>query len=167
MSMIIDGTNGLTFNNATTQASAGQVLQVVNATYATQVSNNTQTPADTGLTATITPKFSTSKILVLVMQSSSAYAQVTARTDVGFCIYLQRNGTTIFNGSLNPSLYFYSATVGNYQISGNIPINYLDSPATTSAVTYKTQSFCLNAGANTYANSSNQPSTITLLEIAQ
>ena len=53
MSMIIDGTNGLTFNNATTQASAGQVLQVVNATYATQVSNNTQTPADTNLTATI------------------------------------------------------------------------------------------------------------------
>ena len=38
MSLILDGTNGLTFNNATTQASAGVVLQVVNATTTTQVS---------------------------------------------------------------------------------------------------------------------------------
>ena len=39
MTMIIDGTNGLTFNNATTQASAGCVLQVVNATTNTQVTS--------------------------------------------------------------------------------------------------------------------------------
>ena len=50
-------------------AGAGQVLQVVNATYATEVGNSTSTYADTGLTATITPLFATSKILVLVNQN--------------------------------------------------------------------------------------------------
>ena len=66
MSMIIDGTNGLTFNNATTQASAGSVLQVVSAAIATYVSSSSSTFADTGVTATITPKFATSKILILI-----------------------------------------------------------------------------------------------------
>ena len=32
MAITLDGTNGITFNNSTVQASAGQVLQVVNAT---------------------------------------------------------------------------------------------------------------------------------------
>jgi len=47
----------------------GSVLQVVNAITSTNVSNSTATMTDTGLTATITPKFSTSKILVLVSQN--------------------------------------------------------------------------------------------------
>jgi len=37
MSLILDGTGGITFNNSTVQASAGSVLQVVNATYSTAV----------------------------------------------------------------------------------------------------------------------------------
>jgi ABC-type tungstate transport system permease subunit len=72
MAMIIDGTNGVTFPNSTVQASAGQILQVVNAGYATEVTNSTTTPTDTGLTATITPKFSTSKILVIASQTGCA-----------------------------------------------------------------------------------------------
>jgi hypothetical protein len=66
MSLILDGTGGITFNNATTQASAGQVLQVVNATYSTQINTTGATFIDTGLTASITPKFSTSKVLCIV-----------------------------------------------------------------------------------------------------
>jgi hypothetical protein len=65
--------SAINLSNATSLAYAalptGSVLQVVNATYATQVSNSTSTYADTGLTATITPKFATSKILVLVNQN--------------------------------------------------------------------------------------------------
>ena len=66
MTMIIDGTNGLTFNNATTQASAGQVLQVVQNIYASYSSTSSTSYVDSGLSASITPKFSTSKILVMV-----------------------------------------------------------------------------------------------------
>ncbi len=59
---------------ASSQLPTGSVLQVVNATYGTLVTNNTSTYADTGLTATITPKFATSTILVLVSQQTKKSA---------------------------------------------------------------------------------------------
>ena len=43
MSLILDGTAGVTFPNSTVQSSSGVVLQVVNATYSTTVSNSTGT----------------------------------------------------------------------------------------------------------------------------
>ena len=43
---------------------AGNILQVVNGTYSTQTTSSSSTPADTGLTATITPTSASSKILV-------------------------------------------------------------------------------------------------------
>jgi hypothetical protein len=159
--MIIDGTNGLTFNNSTVQASAGSVLQVVNATYSTQITTASTTFIDTGLTATITPKFSTSKILVLVSQNGcykgagNTYIQLK----------LLRNGTNLINME---SIAVYSNTavaVGNSASS----TNYLDSPATTSATTYKTQ-FCSGDNSTTVAvqltNGFQPTSTITLMEIA-
>ena len=158
MSMIIDGTNGLTFNNATTQVSAGVVLQVVNATYSTETSSSTSTYADTGLTATITPKFSTSKILVLVNQSG--VRKSAANTWVG--IQLQRNGSSIVQIETTGG-YTNEATPNGVASSST---SYLDSPATTSSVTYKTQ---FNSGQNlatTYVQVNNTTSTITLMEIA-
>ena len=49
-----------------TWAPAGTVVQVVNAALTTYVSTTSSTFTDTGITATITPKFATSKILVLI-----------------------------------------------------------------------------------------------------
>ena len=45
---------------------AGTVIQAKSAVYSTQVSNSTASYVDTGLTASITPTRSSSKILVLV-----------------------------------------------------------------------------------------------------
>jgi hypothetical protein len=160
MSLILDGTAGLTFNNATTQASGGKVLQVVNATYSTSTSNSTSTYADTGLTATITPLFSTSKILVLVNQSS--VSRGTGNNSSQLYLQLVRGSTSIsvllagwsYNGS---SAYFPSASASSC---------YLDSPATTSATTYKTQ---FQNGANAAivtVQEAGGTSTITLMEIA-
>jgi hypothetical protein len=158
--MIIDGTNGLTFNNATTQNSAGSVLQVVNATYSTLAINNTSTYADTGLTATITPKFSTSKILVLAGQNG--VSKVSNNTYVN--IQLLRNSTVI---GLVEGI---GSNGGTTNARGyGIPMNYLDSPATTSAVTYKTQFCSQNNNSSAYCQDSGPStttSTITLLEIA-
>ncbi len=44
--------------------SAGTVLQVVNATYSTQLSTTSTSYVDTGLSASITPTSATSKILI-------------------------------------------------------------------------------------------------------
>jgi hypothetical protein len=158
MSMIIDGTNGLTFPNSTTQASAGNVLQVVQGTYAIEVTNSTTTYADTGLTATITPKFSTSKILVIVEQSD-----VYAPTTTGVKLQLLRSGSSIivFGG------YVVYNTVGSIDV-GTCSTTYLDSPATTSAIIYKTQfANRVNSGnASGVQNGGAATSTITLMEIA-
>ena len=160
MSMIIDGTNGLTFNNSTTQASAGQVLQVVNATYSTQVTSSTTTYADTGLTASITPKFSTSKILVLVTHAGCR--KNDGNSGNALDLSLVRGSTTL--------AYFSNQggwnNTNDIQEFGTCAINYLDSPATTSSTTYKTQFANDVAASQVRIQINNVTSTITLMEIA-
>lgn len=157
MAITLDGTNGITFNNSTVQASAGQVLQVVQGSYSTEVSTGTGAELNTGLTATITPKFSTSKILVLVTQADCAKIDVTGPIQ----IYLYRNSTNIFTVA-NQLLYQNASSRFCVNCSGA----YLDSPATTSATAYKT-TFASSSGSSTRVQfNSSAPSTITLMEIA-
>lgn len=172
MSTIIDGTSGLTFPNSTVQASASNVLQVVQGTYGTQVSNATSSYVDTGLTATITPKFSTSKILVMVNQASAYTATGIAQ---GGAIRLVRDSTTISfsasDGTGPYQIYYNSVTAGTNGGYTRECLNYLDSPATTSAVVYKTQgkSYTTSGGGGaTYQPSgvTGSLSTIILMEIA-
>jgi hypothetical protein len=138
---------------------AGSVLQVVSASTSTSVSNSTITYADTGLTATITPKFNTSKILVLVSQATE---KSTGSNSSGVNIRLFRGAT-----DLGRIIYVaaYTGTVAD--VYAQAATQYLDSPATTSATTYKTQ-FANNTAV---ASVSVQPdsiglSIITLMEIA-
>jgi hypothetical protein len=155
MTMIIDGTNGLTFNNATTQASAGQVLQVVNATFPNQAQQTTSSssPVSTALTLSITPKFATSKILVIsntqiINQANGVWA--------GVAIY--RNGST----SLCFNSYVYGSASVNWVPATNISY---DSPATTSATTY-TLYLQTSGGSASIFWGSGGTSTITAMEIA-
>ena len=163
MAMIIDGTNGLTFNNSTVQASAGQVLQVVNATTSTEVSSSSSTYADTGLTATITPKFATSKILVLASICGLGKSNASSTNSVD--LQLVRNSTSIFQ--FEASAAYNNANAVNYV--GGASCNYLDSPATSSATTYKVQFASDVNAAAVYVQARNirlAASSITLLEIA-
>jgi hypothetical protein len=121
---------------------SGSVLQVVSATTSTQVSVSGGTYTDTTLTATITPKFSTSKILVLVNQPARVLPQAT--TSAVFAgIQLVRNSTAILipvSDGAGPYQLGFASTSTNqpgFRIGWNV--SYLDSPATTSATTYKTQ----------------------------
>jgi hypothetical protein len=162
MAFTIDGTNGLTFNNATTQASAGCVLQVVNATYSTQVSNSTSTYADTGLTATITPKFSTSKIFIILSHPTCQKSSASSLNDLGMQLVRNSTSLTEFGQGIG-----YTGTALNLYFS--LGYSYLDSPATTSATTYKTQFKNQdNNGAAVFVQTGtiNSTSTITLMEIA-
>jgi hypothetical protein len=169
MTMIIDGTNGLTFNNATTQASAGKVIQVVNQVVTvgeTAIASTTFT--DSGLSASITPQFSTSKILVMVSQSMGSY-----RAAAGF-IYgdarLMRNSTQINIMGRACGIKAPASSDGDVLVYTVLSLNYLDSPATTSAVTYKTQGRCnvtTSSGIVLFQSLDvNSQSTMTLMEIA-
>jgi hypothetical protein len=165
--MTLGGTNpAVTFPDGTIQNTAyiatGSVLQVVNATTSTQVSNATNTYVDTNLTATITPKFASSKILILVsqngVQKSSANSQNMAD------IILVKNGSGLLPANMAGTL---GETGTALQNSVTASCSYLDSPATTSATTYKTQFASRNSTATVYVQWANvSTSFITLLEIA-
>jgi hypothetical protein len=163
-----DGAGNLSWQ---TPAAGGKILQVVSASTTTAVGVATATYTDTTLTATITPTSVTSQILILVMQACR-FARTANTQAIG--IRILRGATVIYepvtdaNGPY--SSYAALANVTSIDIRQNIQINYVDSPATTSAVTYKTQGrpyLTTSTGSCTFqlSNLTNQQSTIILMEI--
>jgi hypothetical protein len=137
----------------------GKVLQVVTATTTTQVSTSTiQTYIDSGLTASITPTLSSSKILVMTTQN--IYIAGAPVADQAAWLRLVRNSTTL---ATYENALFYNFGGGG-GMAGMVNISMIDSPSTTSAVAYKTQ-FTINKSGAGYAQISSCPSYIILLEI--
>jgi hypothetical protein len=159
MTVIIDGTAGITFpvtagSASAVQASSGRVLQVVFASTGTLTTATTSTYVDTALTASITPSSSSSKILV------TTYCGQATRTanDCQLNLQILRGATSIFLASALNS--------GNaVALASNPTLVYLDSPATTSSTTYKLQ-IANRDNAGTVGFNSNGTATIILMEIA-
>ena len=140
---------------------AGSVLQVVNATYATQTSSSSSTFADLGLSATITPRSTSSKILIFV--DVVGCRKSTGDTRLGLKLF--RGASSILD------MEEYAAWTQSTASSavGSCSTNYLDSPSTTSATTYKIQFASMSNVAQVIVNTTNimtPTSTITLMEIA-
>jgi len=156
MTTIIDGSAGITFpSGSNPQAAPAKIIQVVSGTYSTQVDTTSGSYVDTGLTATITPLFSTSKILILVnhqisVSSGSGYGNVA----------LNRAGTNIavFNANI---------IGGSTTLAVGSALSYVDSPATTSATIYKTQFQRVSSGGTFTSQQNGALASIVLLEIAQ
>lgn len=152
----IDSTGLATKGIAQSNMYAGAVLQVVTAAYSTQASTTANTYTDSGLTATITPSSSTSKILVIA--SMQSFGSTSGSSNIAFQIV--RTSTSVQE-------FVYA----NWGGMVNASIQAFDSPATTSATTYKVQ-FKLRSGSGTaytqYADANGQgTSFLTLMEIAQ
>tara|TARA_Y100000389_G_scaffold199310_1_gene237455 strand:+ start:548 stop:1081 length:534 start_codon:yes stop_codon:yes gene_type:complete len=155
----------------------GHVVQVKQAvTDATWSVTSTTMTDVTGLSVSITPSATSSKILVIV------------DAHIGYNVYagvfhLLRDTTKIYagDGGLTRcglfSNFYYSTASSQYAL---LPLtaNYLDSPATTSSLTYKLQGSSYNSSYTTYLNrthvninESNRDgltaSSITVMEIAQ
>ena len=128
---------------------SGSVLQVVSAVSTTQTSTSSTSFVNVGaLSASITPKFATSKILIII--------NTTTQTTNTLYTSIARNTTEL---SSNVGMVV-SSVPSNYYTPTSL--SYLDSPATTSATTYYMQGK-VSSGTG-YWNV--QFSTITLLEIA-
>jgi hypothetical protein len=140
-----------------TPAGGGKVLQVVEGSTTTTAYNSTSTYADTGLTATITPSSTTSKILVLVSQQGVYKIEGSSNQSIG--IKLFRGATQLSYQSA-----LYNNTNGRLDI-GEQSIQYLDSPSTTSATTYKTQFAAEANTAYVVVQSNTGRSSIILMEI--
>ena len=118
----------------------GGIIQVVHSSATTETSQNSPSAAstqdtltDTGLSATITPKFSTSKVLVLVHQT---YQIDNGNNNVQFQInMLLRDGS---NNVLHGGTGFNALRWKEQYAASNVySLNFLHSPNTTSAFTYK------------------------------
>ena len=140
----------------------GSVLQVVNATYSTVATTTSGTFQDTGLSATITPSFSSSKILV-IWAINGCYSG----TGIGIETNLVRTSTQIV---YTENLAAREGTGSTDAGSGTSGGTYLDSPATTSATTYKCQYRSRNGSSSVTVQFSGSGGTstsmITLMEIA-
>lgn len=145
-------------------AGGGKVLQVVQGTHSTAVTIASTSFTDTGLTATITPTSASSKILVLVTQKYFIY---TSTAPVSAAWRLMR-GATVVNDYANGSASLKATPTSSELYLGAIwNLSYLDSPATTSATTYKTQANVDNTGSSRQVEVQPQSaqSTIILMEI--
>jgi hypothetical protein len=141
-------------------AGGGKVLQVVQSTTSTGVVISNTSFVDTGLSGTITPSSASSKILVLVTQKYFIY---TSTAPVSAAYRLMRGATSI-NDFLNGSASLYAAPTSATLYLGDIwNLSYLDSPATTSATTYKTQANVDNTGSSRQVELQPQNSTSTMI----
>ena len=138
---------------------AGSVLQVVSADYSTSTSLTGTTYTDTGLSLSITPSATTSKILVVISQQ--AVGATGSANNVDGHLQLLRGGTSISDRQRS-----WRADGIVAQVGGTVSFTYLDSPSTTSATTYKTQAKLTDSGSGrTLYLQNSGVSTITLMEI--
>jgi len=145
-------------------AAGGKVLQVIHASTTTSTTIASTTYTDTTLTATITPSSATSKILILVSQM--VFTEASSYMAAGCGFRLMRNSTAVYSGTKNDSGLESGQNVSG-KLFNILPLNYLDSPNTTSAVTYKTQGAVYSTADSRTSiwQISNSPSNIVLLEI--
>ena len=161
MTFIVDGTNGLTFPNSTTQASAGRVLQVVQGNITGYAATQSTSFVTTGLTASITPKFASSKIAIFV--SGQSYINST-NINCYYTIFRGTvSGTNLGNATSGMTTMYSSSTS---TINGSVAMSYIDSPATTSSQTYTVGFRVENAAMTAYFATNSQTNTIILMEIA-
>lgn len=137
----------------------GKVLQVVYAEDTGIVSSTTTTYVDTGLSGTITPSSTSSKILIHI---TLADAQKVS-TDTYLRCRALRNGSEIFT-FVGQAGYTGSTASNNV---GSLTAHYLDSPASTTALVYKTQFHNAGNSGTVYLQpDGNGRSTMILMEIA-
>jgi hypothetical protein len=135
----------------------GKILQVVSQNIGSAVTNNTSTYADTGVTVDITPSATSSKILVLA--TINGIVKNEGSSTSGLILLLLRDASGLsgaysgWNG-VSDTVYMSTVTYG-----------YVDSPSSTSALTYKVQ-FKNNVNeAGVIINDGNADSSIVCMEI--
>jgi len=134
----------------------GKILQVVSAVKSDTASwTGTQARTDTGLTASITPSATSSKILILWL-INIGYGSSSNQ----FNIHLDRGGTEIGQGDASSSRKSSHYQPLNYQgtneeyMTTSCSASFLDSPSTTSSTAYKVQHSTVSNGETFYINRS-------------
>lgn len=141
----------------------GGIVQVVAGTSGAQATSQSTTFSSASLEATITPKFSTSKVLIQVNGPMTGFAGGSGSQQGGLKVYRGGSGGTSVESSTNG----LSLQYGPADTYSDVHILYLDSPATTSATTY-TVMMSRRSGDTTYSfnRNSQQTASIILMEVS-
>ena len=131
-----DSTESLGLKWATAAGGGGKVLQVVQGTYSTQTTIASTSMTDTGLTASITPSSASSKILIMVNQ---VLFYTRNANQLGVYAQILRGATSVYGGTTTFFEYDRDGAAGVVERWTAFSAAYLDSPSTTSSITYKTQ----------------------------
>lgn len=156
-------TGNLSVSGSISGLITGRIVQSVQSTFTSTAATTTSGSFQaTGHTATITPTSSNSTILILV----SATCATSTGNDSALAIY--RGATNLTGSSTSGFTSFYTISGGEMGVSCNM--SYLDSPATTSPITYQVY-YATNSGTTITYNKPagnlafGQTAVITLLEI--
>ena len=178
--LFVDTINEKTTNNGV--YIPGHPVQIVSNTYTARFSTNSTSYAEvTGLTTSITPSSSSSKVLVQISVSWSIYGHG------GLKVFRSQGGTdtllsvgdanTSATNQVREAIHDYRTTADASSYGSNSDsITILDTPATTSAVSYKLFAGVPNSSSysitvnrqyseGNYAYSAGTISTMTLTEI--
>ncbi len=145
---------------ATLAPQTQKIVQIVTASTTTDVISSTTTFVDTTLTATISPTSASNNILIVVTHNECVKNAGNALNRMK--MRLVRGSTSI--QTITTDFLF---TNSSSTLFASLGTQYLDSPATTSATTYKTQFANGNASSSVQvqANAAGT-SFITLYEVA-
>ena len=157
----------------TSTASLGKILQVVEFTTATQVSVTIPTSSattfyDTGISGSITPSSSSSKVFVTAVVSVGLKASANGNKDITLSITDSSNNILDGTAGGGQSIKFNET----YQTHLKVPLQLLHSPNTTSSFTYKVRVnpyFSNNSSATAVFQQSSEDqnrSRIILMEVA-
>ena len=142
----------------------GGIIQSVFTSTTTEVSTTGTSYIDTGITATITPQSNSSKILVLASFQLQLFREAT---ETGAAIQLMRDSTII--SKRDQEVHAEAGKTSQNRIIFRYinSINFLDTPSTTSATTYKIQMSNTHSGnsPSVTVNRQNSPGCMTLLEV--
>lgn len=136
-----------------------EVRQIVQGSTATTVTNSTSTMADTGLSVTITPQYSDSKLLVIVNHkgvSKTAGAPANCTT-----IELLKNNVLVDYVAKD---FGYTAD-SSYDANKDVNYFLVQTSGVTSALTYKTRFRNFYNNAAVYVQDNGLKSTITVIEV--
>jgi hypothetical protein len=148
----------------TTSPKAGNVIQVVQATYSTETTINSTSYVDSGLSASITPTSASNKILVIASMAGDFYRNSNTATRIFQNIVRTSTQITEKSGQFGTG----TSSNGFVYTKLDTVLVYLDSPNTTSSTTYKVQGrtdTASNSATIRYQESSST-SVLILMEIA-
>ena len=156
-------------DNARAIAGGGKILQVQHSTYATSDTTTSTSYEATTMSDNITCAATSSKVLVMFNIAYSVYASSSA-THFGFAaIYKDVGGggySVLYPAAASSQIGGYSHTGVSAErtFKGNSTLTYVDSPSTTSEITYKLYIAYAN-GTNFVLAPANSTCSITLIEI--